>query len=447
MTGSALLAGATLSEGLGILILGAAFAWLVGSETAARTYHRLQAFPGKMWPWVRMVLLFTVGGCLLVPVSVYSNFNSFLVAAVMSAFGVFISPFRHLPTTRWWLKLILWAVAFVAFFFAATGAMMLSSTAQQSAERIGEQAAYGMIALSIGMLWLVKGWNLIVTGVSTVPVGADMSLGVSESQKRSRWLYASLIIGVVILTLCLGLLTFSAFSEAVFPPQDKATLKSPGLPPFVILTLLAWWPYACWARILAREPNTGPGNARRHKHVTVLLASFLVIVLCVAITFGTQNGSDRMLTAEVENGMKGFQDIAAKIGSLKTEELRTTKNYIEVYEEMEPLLDEFDAKLKHFDDVLSEASRRYRDRGPLNIQRIYSNEQQWLVWDSQMFSLLHQDAALNRKQVAVVKQMAELPEEEQVEFWQKNFQPLVDEEDAIRQELATAKAAMPAPVK
>jgi hypothetical protein len=209
--------------------------------------------------------------------------------------------------------------------------------------------------------------------------------------------------------------------------------------------LLAWWPYACWKSILERKPNTTLANVKNHKRVTMVLGALFTVTLCVAITFGIQNGNDRMATAQIEEGKKNFQDVAVKIGNIKSRDLRTTKDYINAYVEMEPLLTQFDDKLQHFTSIIAEAKQRDRNRGPFNIQQLYGDkEKEWLVWDTQMFDLLRQDSELTRKQVLVAKQMTTLSEEDQVEFWKKNFQPLVDEENVLRQKIMSAKGTMPA---
>ena len=207
--------------------------------------------------------------------------------------------------------------------------------------------------------------------------------------------------------------------------------------------LLALWPYACWKDILAREPNTVGGNLRRHKWTTMLLGSFFAVVLCVATAFGIQNGSDRMATAEIERNQKDFQEVAAKLWTLKNRDLRTTMAYIDTYDQIEPLVDEFDAKLTVYESILAEGSRKDKERGPLNIQRFVGKHEQWSVWDSQVFGLLRRNVELTRKQVAVMKQMAELPDREQADFWQSHFLPLIHEEDELRQNLASAMKTKP----
>ena len=159
--------------------------------------------------------------------------------------------------------------------------------------------------------------------------------------------------------------------------------------------------------------------------------------------FGIQNGSDRQSTVQVETATKGFQDVATKIGSIKSRDLRTTRDYIE-RKAIDPLLGDFDAKLKQFTDVLDVTEQRERTRGPLNIQRLYGRKsKEWLTWDMSTFALLREDSELTKKQIQVVRQMAELPEGSQVEYWKQNFEPLQQEEEVLRQKLATAQKSKP----
>jgi hypothetical protein len=448
MTGSVLLAGAKLSEALGVLILGIAFAWLIGSQTTSRTYDYVRRVPGKTWPWLKLLLVMAIGGCLLVGVAVWSNFNSFIVAAALSIFGMLISPIQQLPTQRRWLKLLVWVAAFVAFFLAVAGASELCHLTGDEPERVGELATYGLIALPIGMLWLMKGWRLIVAGITAKQSTDATEAEATSSRRGAIWLHVFLFAGVLVLTVLLGLLTFSAFSDSVFAFQGNASSKPPNYLAVLFLMLLARWPYACWRSILRREPNTTPVNVKRHKRTTIALGGLFTVVLCVAATFGIQNGNDRMTTAEIEGSTKDFQDVAAKIGSIKNRNLKTTKDYIDAYEEIDPLIVGFDGRLQRFTDVLSQAQERERNRGPFSIQRLYGRkEKEWWSWDTQVFELLRQDDEITKKQVLVVNQMAALPEEAQVEFWKKNFQPLIEQEDVLRQKLAGVQKSKPATEK
>ncbi len=448
MTGSALLAGARLNQAFGMLMLGAALAWLVGSETASRTYNYLRTIPGKMWPSLRVLFLMALGGCLFFVVAVSSNFNAFLVAAAMSVFGMLFSPFLRLSTQPRWLNLIVGGLAVAVFFLATVGSSMLSPTAQQNGERVGYLAVPGLIALAIGMWWLVKGWNLILRGIGAEEAPDVTQLVRDAKNKGAKLLYLSLFTGTIMLTFSLGSLAFLAFSNSVTPLEVEATSKASNpqnpLSPVIGLMFLAWWPYASWKGILERQLNTTPPNVKKHKLVTLVLGTLFTVTLSVAITFGIQNGNDRTLTAQVEEGTNDFQTVAAKIGAIKSRDLQTTKDYIDAYEQIDPLLAEFDAKLQHFTSIISEAKQRDIKRGPLNIQKLHgSKQEEWLVWDEQMFELIRQDIEVTRKQVLVAKQMATVPEEYQVEFWEKNFRPLLEEEDVLRQKILASKASMP----
>jgi hypothetical protein len=197
MTGTALLAGATLSEGLGTLILGLALAWLVGSETTSRAYGHIRGLPNRAWAWTRVLTLMSIGGCVLAAVAAWSSFNSFVVCGATALFGTAMSPFAQVPTQRRWLKWLVWVVALVVFFFSSVGTSMLSDTASRNAERVGELCVYGLIALWIGVVWLVEGWRLVVAGVSLQQPVSDSHAEPIRDQRGTKWLYVSLFAGRV----------------------------------------------------------------------------------------------------------------------------------------------------------------------------------------------------------------------------------------------------------
>ena len=448
LTGCALLAGATLNQAFGTLLLGCAFAWVVGSETTARTFRYLPKLPGKSWPWLEVPLLMLLAGGILVPVAVWSNYGSFFVCASMALLGLLISPFNRIPTQKTWLKALVWIAGIVLFFFGAVGAMELSAPAAQNAERVGEACLYGLISLMLGMLWLIKGWRLIIRGISTESLAEAPTETNHKSGQSTIWLYFLLLAGVFLLMVVLGIQTFLAFGNLVAGPTIETTSVSTAsntpISPLIGFMFLAWWPYAAWAAILKRRPNTAADNASVNKRVTIVLGGIFVVALSAATTFGIQNGNDRLVTTKMKEGMAGFQDTAVKIGAIKSRDLRTTSDYIEAYEEMEPLITEFDAKLETFREVLSQARDRDKNRGPVNIQRLYGgHEQDWLNWDDQMFDFLTRDSDVSKKQILVAKEMAALPEESRVKYWNENFLPLVKTENELRKKLAALMATQP----
>jgi len=448
LTGCALLAGATLNQAFGTLLLGCAFAWVVGSETTARTFRYFARLPGKSWPWLEVPLLMFLAGGLLVPVAVWSNYSPFFVCASMAVLGLLIAPFNRIPTAKTWLKTLVWIAGAVLLFFGAVGAIELSTSATQNAERIGAACVYGSISLILGMLWLIRGWKLVLRGISRESLDETPPETNRGTGQSTTWLYFLLLVGVFVLTLVLGIQTFSAFSDSVagstVDTTAVSTTSSTPTSPLIGFMFLAWWPYASWAAILKRRPNSTANNASVHKRVTIVLGAIFVVVVSAAATFGIQNGNDRLMTTRVKEGMVGFQNTANKIGAIKSRDLRTTSDYIDAYEEMEPLVTQFDIQLKTFREILSEAKDSYKDRGPVNIQRLHGgHEQDWLNWDVQMFDLLTQDSDVTKKQILVAKAMAALPEESRVKYWNENFLPLVKIENEFRKKLAALTAKQP----
>src|SRR5690348_12903232 len=124
-TGSSLLAGATLSEGIGILMLGFALAWLIGSDTARRAYDVSRRLPGKMWGALRLMLWMALGGVLAASVAVGSNYNTFVVCAAMSLFGMFIAPYQQPSTVNRWVRVVVWILAVCSYFFAAVAVAVM----------------------------------------------------------------------------------------------------------------------------------------------------------------------------------------------------------------------------------------------------------------------------------------------------------------------------------
>jgi hypothetical protein len=444
VTGTALLAGARLNQALGMLMLGAGLAWLIGSGTVSRTYHSLRGAPGKTWPWLRVLLLMVLGGVLLEAVAVSSHFNSFLAMIAMSAFGILISPVRQLPTHKGSLRAAFWAVVVTVFFLAVMGASILGGLKDQETERMGRLVVSGLIALAAGIFWLSKGRELVAAGISPKLLTETEQAETVHSQRSTKWVYLSLFIGVLIVALLLGVGLFSAFRDSAFPPATKAPTDQTNFRDIIFLLLLAWWPYSSWKTILRREPNTKVSNVMRHKRVAIALGSLFAIVVCLAITFGIQDGNDRMTVAQMEEGMKDFQAVAAKIASIKSRDLRTARDYIDAYGEMEPLLADFDNRLRHFDEIFVETERSVKNRGPLNIERFYGHgEKEWQAWDVKMLDVLRQDSALTKKQIDAINQMGKIPGEYQAQFFEKKVEPLLEEEKGLRRQWASLQASKP----
>src|SRR5580704_3769792 len=150
VTGCALLLGVELREALGFMMLGAAFAWALGSDTASRAYTGLKRTPGTFYPWIRLPLAMALAGAIFGAILLYSQANPVLVVVFMCAAGVFLAPLTPFPTQRIWLRIPFILLALSAFVIAMWG--MLSTdlvTSNKYAERYGQLTGNGLIAFIV----------------------------------------------------------------------------------------------------------------------------------------------------------------------------------------------------------------------------------------------------------------------------------------------------------
>jgi uncharacterized membrane protein YwaF len=117
-SGCALLLGAELKEALGSTMLGVAFAWAIGSDTAARLYGSLKGVSGAFYTWIRLPLAMALAGAVLGAVLLFTRANPVLVVAVMCAAGILLAPLTPLPTQKIWLRIPLVLLGIAAYLLA-----------------------------------------------------------------------------------------------------------------------------------------------------------------------------------------------------------------------------------------------------------------------------------------------------------------------------------------
>ncbi len=443
LAGCALLVGAELRETLGFLMLGTALAWAVGSDTAVKLYSSAKGFSGTFYSWIRLPLFMALAGALLAAVLIFSRANPVIVVVVMCAAGIFIRPLTTIPTRKIWLRVPLILLAGIVFFLGL--AALLSAdpiSSSQYGERFGQLAVTGFIALLVGVFWLSKGWRLIVRGIGAQPAVEVTSL--ENPTKRALGQYISLAFGLLMLVLWLGVLSWSASSNWAYA-ADKPTAEKDNnlLIQVAFIMLLARWPYWSWEMILDRENNSDSKYLRRHRRTATLAGVLFVLVVSLAVTYGVQNGNDRIMVEKITGAAKNLTAVGTKIGVIKQRDLRTTIDYIQAYSEIEALLPEFESEIQRNADVNQEARQADERRGTLNIQVFYKSHKPDL-WknDYEMLDLVRQADSLTRQETQVVRNMSALPVGEQVAFWQKEFKPLMVQEDELRGKIQTLAAKM-----
>lgn len=442
LTGCALLLGAELKEAIGFMMLGGAVAWAIGSDTGSKFYAGLKGVSGSFYSWVRLPLAMVLAGGILGAVLLCSRANPVLAVVFMCAAGIFMAPLTSIPTQKLLLRIPLILLAGVAFFAGLAGVISIDiSTADRYAERYGELAVTGFMALLVGIFWLSKGWRLVAKSI-TAPSSAETapSAGVTD---RAWGQYISLSFGVITLALWLSLLAWSASSTWAYAPEKSAVPKGNNnlLVQVGFVVVLALWPYHSWRRIVGREPNTEPKNLRRHRRATTLVGMTFVIMLSLAVTYGIQNGNDQHMVERITAAGSDLTKVGTKIGAIKQRNLQTTYDYIQAYAEVETMLPEFESKIQQCAAVYAEARQMDESRGFINTQVFYKSHTPEM-WKNnyEALDLVRQADSLTKQETLTIRNMASLPASLQPSYWQTEFKPLLVKEDELREKIQTLSA-------
>jgi hypothetical protein len=301
VSGCSLLVGAQLRGALGIITLGVAIAWAIGSNTACNAFASLKGASGTFYSWIRLPVAMALAGGVCGAALLYSRANPVLVVVFMCAAGIFVAPLTPFPTHGIWLRFPLFLVA-VAVCLVATWGMLSTNliASDKYLARDGQLAVTGLLAFIVGFFWLSKGWNLIQRGISATPSGDARSSGGLTGTPWGQ--YVSLFLGVLVLLLWLRLLAWSASSDWAYAPEKISSPRESNLfSQIVFVVLLTSWPYVSWKRILARESNVDPKHLRRHRWISIIVGMVFVVVLSVAIAYGIRNGNDRRMVARAHS--------------------------------------------------------------------------------------------------------------------------------------------------
>lgn len=418
------------------MILCVAMAWALGSDAVSKSYSRFKGITSTFHLWISLPLVMILAGCAFGAALVFSQGNPVVAVAAMCILGTFAAPFTTLPSQKSWLLIPLWLLALAAFFLAVVGSISLDESFSQYMEKAGQLAVTGFIAWLIGIFWISKGWKLIQKGISVQvapePVPTD------GSQRNALRQYIFVFLGVIALTVWLGLAAWSASSDWAYGPQKVIESKANNnlLQQAGFILLLAWLPYNVWKKVLDQEPNSDVKNARRHKRITVAAGVIFSVVLIFAVTFGIQNGNDRVLNEKITSATSELGGVGTRIGAIKQRDMKTTSDYIQAYSEIEPLLPEYNSKIQQCFEIYQEGRQRGERRGPINIQRFYqSNTPELWLNSLDMLELVRQVSVLTKQETLTASNMAALPVREQGEFWRKEFKPLLQQEDTLRSKI------------
>src|SRR5258708_40068301 len=139
------------------------------------------------------------------------------------------------------------------------------------------------------------------------------------------------------------------------------------------------------------DPSESKGAAKRLRiWIAVVCLTVTGSVLGVAVVLGIQNHEDHVLTAQITQTEAELRLTGARIANIKDHEFKTMAEYVGAYAQVEPLLIEYDQKLRECSDVYNTAQQRDQKQGLLNIQRLH-NRYNPEVWrnTSELIALIH----------------------------------------------------------
>ena len=184
---------------------------------------------------------------------------------------------------------------------------------------------------------------------------------------------------------------------------------------------------------------SGPRAAAKRRPIWITVSFIIAGALGVAIIFAIQTHDDHILTAQITQTEGELRATGARIADIKDHEFKTMAEYVAAYAQIEPLLTEYDQKLREYSELYNRAQQRDQKRGLLNIQRL-RNRYNPEVWrnTSELIAIIREINDVMNKETSVIQDMRSLPEQEQVQFWHEEFMPLVAQEHALRERLLIA---------
>lgn len=191
------------------------------------------------------------------------------------------------------------------------------------------------------------------------------------------------------------------------------------------------------------EPKRHTTRLRLRLRIIVISLIIVAAVVAIVIAVGIQNHNDRLLSAQLIQSEVELQTTGASIADIKDHKFKTMAEYVSAYAQVEPLMNDYDHKLRAYADLCNRAQRRDKRRSLVNIlrrEKPYSPE----VWRNalEIIQLVRQISSVMKKEASVIRDMSSFPEDQQVQFWHEEFVPLLTQEHALRERLVVAGQRM-----
>jgi hypothetical protein len=170
--------------------------------------------------------------------------------------------------------------------------------------------------------------------------------------------------------------------------------------------------------------------------IFIVLAALLIGLVIDVIVEGIESHNDRVLDAQITENQSEMRLAGAEIAQMKDHDFESMAQYIQVYARVGPLVNDYDQKLQKYSDLYRSAEERDQHRSVIRFGRARLRHQPEVWRDGwKIIDLVRQVNEITKKEVSIIHDMSNLPENEQVQFFHEEFMPLAAEEHALREQL------------
>jgi hypothetical protein len=175
---------------------------------------------------------------------------------------------------------------------------------------------------------------------------------------------------------------------------------------------------------------------RKRSLLFIVVAAALIGLVINVIAAGIESHNDRVLDAQITESQSEMRLVGAQIAQMKDRDFESMGQYIQVSARIGPLVNDYDQKLQRYTDLYRIAEQRDQHRSVIHFgqARLRHQPEAWRDgW--KIIDLVRQVNEITKKEVSVIHDMSNMPENEQMQFWHEEFLPLTAEEHALREQL------------
>jgi hypothetical protein len=120
--------------------------------------------------------------------------------------------------------------------------------------------------------------------------------------------------------------------------------------------------------------GSDPKKRKRFRLWVIVMSLMGGGVVAVLIALGIQDHDDHVLAAQMIQSEAGLKTTGARIADIKDHEFKIMADYVNAYARVEPLLHDYDHKLREYIDLCNKAQLRDARRLLINIEPLHHRD-------------------------------------------------------------------------